>query len=84
MSKVSREDIIRRIADRKGLPISTVREAVESQFELVANVIKGENIDTVKLRYFGKFKMRPNRIKLYLRGYSDEKKEERKKYDNQR
>lgn len=57
------KDILQKLATQKNLPISKVEEAVMFQFKYVGQTIKSGKFETIRLPYFGKFHVRPGRLK---------------------
>lgn len=65
--------IIKRISLDYAIPVKDVEEAIRSQFGLLKYVIesaerdKEETFKTVQLPLFGKFLVKPNRIKYIIK-----------------
>jgi nucleoid DNA-binding protein len=60
---VRRKEIIRKVAADHGLKPTTVEEAVNSQFSYVKKVMKSDTFDQVRLPFFGRFWVKPSRLK---------------------
>jgi len=54
---------IYKLANKYNLPLSKVKEIVDYQFKYVAKVMKEGNFEAVRLPYFGRFSVNPNRVK---------------------
>ena len=55
--------IIQILATKYNLPLKKVEDIVNSQFKFVEKVMKEGNFDSIRLPYFGKFSVNPNRVK---------------------
>jgi len=55
--------IIQILATKYNLPLKKVEAIVNSQFKFVEKVMKEGNFDSIRLPYFGKFSVNPNRVK---------------------
>ena len=72
MRKESPEDIIKKLAHVNNLDQKKVREAVYFPFKVVADTMKsGKTNVIVNLPYFGKFLVKPNRLKHLKKKYGD-------------
>ena len=54
--------LIYSLATKYNLPIKTVSKIVNHQFKFVEKIIKKGNFDSVRLPYFGKFKVNKKRV----------------------
>ena len=61
--KRNKEAIIQYLATKYNLPLEVVEDIVNYQFKFVSNIMKEGDFESVRLRYFGKFSVNPNRIK---------------------
>ena len=71
--KVNRDEIYAEIAKKLNVPKEEVKKAVKHQFWYVHNVIKEGNYESVRLPYFGIFKVNPNRLDILRTGRNDKK-----------
>jgi hypothetical protein len=55
--------IIQKLATKYNLPLKVVEQIVFHQFKYVAKIMKEGNFESVRLPYFGKFWVKPGRIK---------------------
>lgn len=58
-----REEIIQQLAEKYNLPPAKIEKAVDSQFKFVAEKMKEEQLPSIRLPYFGIFKVNKNRVK---------------------
>lgn len=56
------QQIIDELAKEFDLKPKQVRKAVMHQFEFIRKVMKKGDFESVRLRYFGKFKVNPKRL----------------------
>ena len=59
----SKKEIIQILATKHNLPLSEIEAIVEYQFSYVASVMKEGKFESVRLPKFGKFSVKPGRIK---------------------
>jgi nucleoid DNA-binding protein len=59
----SKKALIQELASKHNLPLKTVSNIVEHQFKYVAKIMGQGNFETVRLPYFGKFSVKPGRLK---------------------
>ena len=59
----NKEEIIHMLATRYNLPIKKVTEIVNYQFKYVNKIMKRGKFESIRLPYFGKFSVQPNRLK---------------------
>ena len=55
--------IIQRLATKHNLSLDKVKKIIEHQFGFVTDIMKIGGFKTIRLPYFGKFSVNPNRIK---------------------
>ena len=55
--------IIQILATKYNLPLKKVEDIVNSQFKFVDKIMKKGNFEGIRLPYFGKFSVNPNRVK---------------------
>jgi|TARA_R100001463_G_scaffold30224_1_gene68743 nucleoid DNA-binding protein len=55
--------IIQILATKYNLPLKKVEEMVNHQFKFTEKIMKKGDFDSVRLPYFGKFSVNPNRVK---------------------
>jgi len=60
---MSKDLIIYKLANKYDLPLSKVRHIVEYQFKYAAKIMKEGNFEAVRLPYFGRLSVNPNRVK---------------------
>tara|TARA_R110000744_G_scaffold5872_2_gene20712 strand:- start:1027 stop:1257 length:231 start_codon:yes stop_codon:yes gene_type:complete len=58
-----KREIIHYLANKYNLPLSKIEEMVEHQFKVVATVMGKGEFSTIRIPYFGKFSVNPNRVK---------------------
>ena len=58
-----KEELIKQLSDKYHVPPSKVRKAVESQFEFVSRKMREDGFPSIRLPFFGLFKVNPNRVK---------------------
>ena len=58
-----KREIIHYLANKYNLPLSKIEEMVNHQFKVVAAVMGKGNLATIRIPYFGKFSVNPNRVK---------------------
>tara|TARA_R100000315_G_scaffold52244_1_gene25967 strand:+ start:189 stop:416 length:228 start_codon:yes stop_codon:yes gene_type:complete len=68
--------IIQILATKYNLSLKRVENIVNSQFKFVEKIIKQGNFDSVRLPYFGKFSVNPNRIK-HINKLNEKRKKEK-------
>lgn len=71
---MSKELIIYKLANKYNLPLSKIKEIVDSQFKYVAKVIKQGEYETVRLPYFGKFSVNKGRLKYLTKNKNENNK----------
>lgn len=59
----SKKALIQDLASKHNLPLKTVTDIVESQFKYAAKIMADGSFDTIRLPYFGKFSVKPGRLK---------------------
>lgn len=68
--KESPEDIIKKLAHVNNMDIKRVHEAVYFPFKVVADTMAENDVTkSVNLPYFGKFKVKPGRLKHLRKKY---------------
>ena len=60
---MSKDLIIYKLANKYDLPLSKVKKIVEYQFKYVAKIMREGNFESVRLPYFGRLSVNPNRVK---------------------
>jgi nucleoid DNA-binding protein len=71
----NKKEAIYYLANKYNLPISKVEEIVNYQFKYVSKIIKEGNFESIRLPYFGKWSVNPNRVK-YLTALNKKNKDE--------
>jgi nucleoid DNA-binding protein len=69
MAKTKKE-IIQILATKHNLSLSKVEDIINYQFTYVAKIMKRGDFESIRLPKFGKFSVRPGRIK-YIQRQSD-------------
>jgi nucleoid DNA-binding protein len=59
----SKREIIQHLATKYNLPLSKIEQMVDHQFKVVSDVMTQCKFSTVRIPYFGKFSVNPNRVK---------------------
>jgi nucleoid DNA-binding protein len=62
MSK-DKKTIIQILATKHNLPLQKIEQIVNHQFKFVEKIMKEGKFEMVRLPYFGKFSVNPNRVK---------------------
>ena len=75
MSKNKKESIYY-LANKYNLPIQKVEEIINHQFKYINKIMKEGNFESIRLPYFGKWSVNPNRVK-YLTKLSEAKKDDK-------
>jgi len=58
-----KREIIHYLANKYNLPLSKIEEMVEHQFKVVSKVMGEGGFSTIRIPYFGKFSVNPNRVR---------------------
>jgi nucleoid DNA-binding protein len=58
-----KREIIHHLANKYNLPLSKIEEMVNHQFKVVTAVMGEGSFATIRIPYFGKFSVNPNRVK---------------------
>jgi len=61
--KKNKKEIIYSLANKYELPLKKVEEIINYQFKYITKIMKEGNFETIRLPYFGKFSVNPNRVK---------------------
>ena len=69
---IDKQFIIYKLANKYNLPLQTVSKVIDYQFKFITDIMKQGNFDAVRLPYFGKFSVKPGRLK-YLKKKNDKK-----------
>jgi len=62
--------IIQKLANKYNLPLQTIENIVMCQFKFVSNIIDEGKFKTIRLPYFGKFRVNKNRLKYLTKNGS--------------
>lgn len=57
------EKIYKEVAEEMGLSKGLVKSVAESQFAFVNKTMQKKDLNDVRLQFFGKFKVKPGRLK---------------------
>ena len=55
--------IVYYLANKYDLPLKKVEEIINYQFKYIEKIMKEGKFETIRLPYFGKFSVNPNRVK---------------------
>ena len=69
----NKKEIIYTLANKYNLPLKKIEEIVGYQFKYASKIIKEGKFEIIRLPYFGKFSVNPNRVK-YLTDLKNKKK----------
>ena len=58
-----KKTIIQILATKHNLPLQKVEQIVNHQFKFVEKIMKEGKFEMIRLPYFGKFSVNPNRVK---------------------
>ena len=58
-----KKSIIQTIATKHNLPLQKIEEIINHQFKFVEKIMKKGKFEMIRLPYFGKFSVNPNRVK---------------------
>ena len=61
--KKNKKEIIYSLANKYNLSLKKVEEIVNYQFKYTTKIMKEGKFETIRLPYFGKFSVNPNRVK---------------------
>ena len=61
--KRNKREIIHYLATKYNLPLQIIERIVLHQFKYVSKIMKEGNFESIRLPYFGKFSVNPNRVK---------------------
>tara|TARA_R100001463_G_scaffold114081_1_gene169252 strand:+ start:52 stop:294 length:243 start_codon:yes stop_codon:yes gene_type:complete len=73
--------IIQLLATKYKLPLQKIEQIVNHQFKFVEKVMKKGKFEMVRLPYFGKFSVNPNRVK-YLTALKNKKNNDKESKEN--
>ena len=59
----NKKEIIYSLANKYNLSLKKVEEIINYQFKYIAKIMKEGKFETIRLPYFGKFSVNPNRVK---------------------
>lgn len=66
------EDIVNKVAKQLNIDEEIVNKVVRSQFKFVKDVIESGEMQSIHLAYFGKFAIKPNRLKYLPDDFIDD------------
>jgi len=75
--KKNKREIIHYLATKYNLPLQTIERIVSYQFKYVSKIMKEGNFESIRLPYFGKFSVNPNRVK-HLNALKNKKTDDQK------
>tara|TARA_R110002020_G_scaffold89228_1_gene218453 strand:+ start:523 stop:738 length:216 start_codon:yes stop_codon:yes gene_type:complete len=59
----NKKEIIYSLANKYNLSLKKTEEIISYQFKYVTKIMKEGKFETIRLPYFGKFSVNPNRVK---------------------
>ena len=59
----NKKEIIYNLANKYNLSLKKTEEIINYQFKYVTKIMKEGKFETIRLPYFGKFSVNPNRVK---------------------
>ena len=59
----NKKEIIHYLANKYNFPLQTIEKIISYQFKYVSKIMKEGNFEAIRLPYFGKFSVNPNRVK---------------------
>jgi|TARA_R100000995_G_scaffold65334_1_gene34357 nucleoid DNA-binding protein len=65
--------IIYYLANKYNLPLSKVEQIINHQFKYIEKIMKEGKFESIRLPYFGKFSVNPNRVKHINKKNKNEK-----------
>ena len=68
---IDKRTIVHKLATKYNLPLEVVADIVNYQFKFVSKIMKEGDFAAIRLPYFGKFSVNPNRVK-YITKLKDE------------
>ena len=60
---IDKRTIVHKLATKYNLPLEVVEGIVNYQFKFVSKIMKEGDFEAIRLPYFGKFSVNPNRVK---------------------
>jgi len=73
--------IIQLLATKHNLPLQKIEQIINHQFKFVEKVMKKGKLEMVRLPYFGKFSVNPNRVK-HLTALKNKKNNDKESEEN--
>tara|TARA_R110001592_G_scaffold83701_3_gene247928 strand:- start:4104 stop:4334 length:231 start_codon:yes stop_codon:yes gene_type:complete len=61
--KKNKSEIIYYLANKYNMPLKNIEEIINYQFKYISNVMETGKFESIRLPYFGKFSVNPNRVK---------------------
>ena len=61
--KKNKKEIIYSLANKYNLSLKKTEEIINYQFKYITKIMKEGKFETIRLPYFGKFSVNPNRVK---------------------
>jgi nucleoid DNA-binding protein len=68
----NRKEIIYYLANKYNLPLQSIDKIITYQFKYVSKIMKKGDFESIRIPYFGKFSVNPNRVK-YLTALKNKK-----------
>lgn len=68
MAVLTEKDICRIVAEQLKIPYEEVLDVYRSSISYTIYTMEHSGFDTIKLPYFGKFQVKPYRLKMYNEG----------------
>ena len=61
--KRNKREIIHYLATKYNIPLQIIDKIVSYQFKYTSKIVKEGNFESIRIPYFGKFSVNPNRVK---------------------
>ena len=59
----NKKEIIYYLANKYNLPLNTIDKMINHQFKYIAKIMSLGGFDSIRIPYFGKWSVNPNRVK---------------------
>ena len=59
----NKKEIIYYLANKYNLPLKTIDKIINHQFKYIAKIMSLGEFDSIRIPYFGKWSVNPNRVK---------------------
>jgi len=68
----NKKEIIYYLANKYNLPLQSIDKIITYQFKYISKIMKEGDFESIRIPYFGKFSVNPNRVK-YLTALKNKK-----------